>query len=126
MLQRRFQSNFQEQIVQHTYKLFNQGVELYQIRQSTLPKITFDLKGQIAGRAYYKGDWKIRYNLIYSQKFFPQFLKETVPHEVAHLLEYLIYGKTGHKQHWKMIMRDFGISNASRCHRYHILKENPA
>lgn len=109
----------EEAIRQHTIKLFNQAIQRYNLLpKPVLPKIVFDLKGQVAGRAYYKGDWKIRYNLNYGLKFPTQFLIETVPHEVAHLIEYLIHGKTGHKQNWKKIMTDFGIPNATRCHHY--------
>jgi SprT protein len=45
-------------------------------------------------------------------------INQTVPHEVAHLVAYLIYGKQalGHGYEWRSVMSVFGLE-AIRCHR---------
>ncbi len=84
------------------------------------PDVYFNLRGKCAGKAYVEL-WEIHYNLKYIAHNLPRFLVDTVPHEVAHLMEYHISGKIGHKALWKDIMGKMGIVNPKRCHTY---KEN--
>ena len=46
------------------------------------------------------------------------FLRDTVPHEVAHLYEWTIYRSIGHKKHWKEFMQMMGVLDPKRCHYY--------
>lgn len=44
-----------------------------------------------------------------------EFLQDTIPHELAHLVAYTIYGDSGHGKGWKSIIQQFGI-NTTRLH----------
>jgi len=81
------------------------------------PEINFKLKGEFAGRAYGER-WLIKYNYLLLKLNFQDFIDNTIPHEVAHLVEYAMYGKTGHKETWKNIMKDLGVKEITRCHTY--------
>lgn len=45
-----------------------------------------------------------------------EFLYDTIPHELAHLVAYTIYGDPGHGKGWYSIVHQFGI-NTSRLHQ---------
>jgi SprT protein len=100
-----------------SFQYLDLAKKLYKIEIDD-PIIIFSLKGQYAGKAYYIGAWMINYNFDLLKAYKKEFLKVTVPHEVAHLVEFKRFGSTGHKQNWKQIMKDFGISNPQRCHNY--------
>jgi SprT protein len=85
------------------------------------PEIHFDLKGKAAGLLviYKSGQYKIRYNNTLLEQYGDQFLAQTVPHEVAHLIAHRLYGP-GIKPHgkaWRSIMKYFNTP-AIRCHNY--------
>lgn len=43
-------------------------------------------------------------------------LEDTIPHEVAHQINLIIYGKSGHGPAWKRVMREcFGLMNPKSC-----------
>ena len=42
-------------------------------------------------------------------------LEETLPHEFAHLVAYVVYNDKGHQTGWKTVMRSIG-KNPNRCH----------
>jgi len=48
--------------------------------------------------------------------------KETIIHEVAHMINYIITGTNGHNKSWKKIMEALGISNAKATTNYKIDK----
>ena len=68
------------------------------------PELAFDLRGRTAGLAYY-GTPRIRINLSLAERNTEHFLRETVPHEVAHLVSFELYGSRGrgHGAHWKSV-----------------------
>lgn len=81
--------------------------------------ISFDLRGQAAGMAIPSRNL-LRFNQYMYQHNRDDFLRQTVPHEVAHLLVYQLYGGSvrPHGQQWQRIMREvFGLP-ARRCHNY--------
>jgi SprT protein len=83
------------------------------------PTIRFDLRGTSAGQALYFQN-TIRINAQLFRENVDAFLKRTIPHEVAHLISYAVYGNDGlgHKARWKSVMRSLGVSDATRCHSY--------
>lgn len=104
-------------IIKETYGYMDLGNSLYNLVLSE-PEITFDLTGQFAGRAF-GNRWLIKYNYpLISQHM--NDLSTITAHEMAHLFEYKIFGKVGHKNNWKQIMQAFGISNPQRCHNFNI------
>jgi len=86
------------------------------------PKVRFDLRGRVAGQAFYFKHW-LRFNTVLFQENREDFLNQTVPHEVAHWIQDWLYGVGKTKPHgreWKGIMKTvFGLS-PERCHSYNV------
>ena len=99
-----------------TYKWIDKGNELYSLNLG-YPTITMNLKGKSAGMTI-PNEWHIKYNdrILFENK--KAFIANTPAHEVAHLFEWKLYGKCGHKKNWKDIMHRFGFENPCRCHNY--------
>lgn len=90
-------------------------------RRMPLPEIRFDLRGKAAGSFSVTADGAllIRYNRSMLQRYAGSFLERTVPHEVAHLVAYRVFGRRirPHGRQWREVMHLFG-AEASRCHAY--------
>ncbi|MBL3598487.1 MAG: SprT-like domain-containing protein [gamma proteobacterium endosymbiont of Lamellibrachia anaximandri] len=84
-------------------------------------EINFELKGQAAGMARFPALDKpqIRYNAHLLDENADDFLKQTVPHEVAHVIARAYYSRNirPHGTEWQSVMHFFG-AEASRCHSY--------
>jgi SprT protein len=86
-----------------------------------LAEIRFNLKGKTAG--YFKqlanGRSIINYNSSLLELNGNAFIERTVPHEVAHLVAYQLYGSSikPHGAEWLSVMQLFK-ADASRCHDY--------
>lgn len=98
-----------------------------------LDDINFNLKGnsRFGTNSFtydYKGDVtssKLSFNFPIMKANFEEFMGNTIPHEVAHHCTLMWQGiiKNGkrrvhHGDHWKYVMRFFGIQNAERCSNY--------
>jgi SprT protein len=61
----------------------------------------------------------IRYNPILLQHNRQEFLTQTLPHEVAHVIARKLYGRSirPHGNEWKEVMQFFG-ADSLRCHNY--------
>lgn len=82
--------------------------------------IDFDLNGRTAGMAYSNTN-RIRYNLELAYVNQDDFIKRTVPHEVAHLIAESRHPyRVGHGLEWKLVMMAFGLP-ATRCHTYDVM-----
>jgi SprT protein len=86
-------------------------------------EIRFDLRGTGAGQARIRsGSFAvIRYNTTLLGLHPTQFVAETVPHEVAHVVAFVKHGPRirPHGPEWQAVMRHFGVE-PSRCHRYDV------
>lgn len=86
-----------------------------------VPEISFKLAGKAAG--YFKmlpdGSCLINYNKQLLELNKADYLQNTVPHEVAHLVAYRTYGRKikPHGKEWKSVMALFKADD-SRCHDY--------
>ena len=82
------------------------------------PEVLFDLRGQAAGQANYNAN-RIRLNLDLLMKYGDDFVKQTVPHEFAHLVTYRRFGRqiNPHGTEWKSVMIELG-SSPSRTHKF--------
>ena len=86
-------------------------------------EVNYDLRGRAAGEAGFRrksnGDrrYKLRFNprLIYHNV--EEFMRRTVPHELAHIIDYALRDKSAHDKRWKMIMMALGAT-PERCHSY--------
>jgi SprT protein len=103
-----------------------------------MPEIIYQLQGRTAGQAIsrihpQKGisgiyTWKVDFNVELLKQNMDDFLKSTVPHEVAHLIDQFnqkqVYNyrprerKSVHGPSWKGVMRVFGVEDITRCHSY--------
>jgi SprT protein len=69
------------------------------------------------------GTANLRFNIItlnpdyFSNGHMEDMINRTLPHEIAHLVAYQLFGDRGHGRGWKMVMRQFGLE-PSRCHSY--------
>ena len=97
----------------------------------TLPQVTvrYDLRGRSAGqvRRQPDGSLAIRYNLAIAQLQPAEFLEKTVPHEVAHVVTWLLHGDRArpHGTEWRNVMAYFGQRAAARCHDFRVPDATP-
>lgn len=89
-------------------------------RRLPVPEVRFDLRGRSAGQAIYARRSRvcaIRINAALLASHPREMLDETVPHEVAHVAIYRLYGNRvrPHGPEWKALMRAFGL-DPSPCH----------
>lgn len=111
-----------EQVVQRTRALTARGEALIG-RAAAAPRVVFDLRGQAAGqfRVGAGGESCIRYNPVLLARHPTDFLSQTVPHEVAHYLAFLRFGRCirPHGPEWQSIMRGLG-ADPRRCHDFDV------
>ena len=82
-----------------------QQAELFYERAFPRPQISWQLRGRAAGKAFLQRN-ELRFNPKLYRANQEPFLGEVVPHEVAHLLVYQLYG-AGTKPHgkeWRTVM----------------------
>lgn len=94
------------------------------------PTIRYDIKNRFGGVAISGGadDWTIRLNLILMYENEEDFLHNTVGHEVAHLIQRVVYGMTkqveengqkvtkkvrSHGPEWRQVMVELGLKPAT-------------
>ncbi|ADZ91408.1 SprT family zinc-dependent metalloprotease [Marinomonas mediterranea] len=83
------------------------------------PSFNFKQKGRAAGTAYLQKN-EIRLNSYMYAQSPDEFIESVIPHEVAHIVVYQIYGSevSPHGREWKAIMeRLFGVP-AARTHNF--------
>ncbi|WP_299020629.1 SprT family zinc-dependent metalloprotease [uncultured Photobacterium sp.] len=75
-----------------------------------MPAISFRQGGKIAGSARLQG-WEVRFNPVLLEENPQAFLEDVVPHEVAHLITFKLFGKVRpHGKEWQTIMTEvFGV-----------------
>ncbi len=87
------------------------------------PELRFDLRGQSAGqmRIDASGRATIRYNPALLLRHGEDFLKRTIPHEVAHYLAFVHHGRgiRPHGPEWQQMVRALG-GEPERCHAYDV------
>lgn len=95
-----------------------------------MPTCSFDIRGQVAGMACMskkedsREGWHVRLNAELLLGYPDAVLKETIPHEVAHLLVAHYFGKgvAPHGSEWQRVMRSLG----KEPERSHSLPTTPA
>lgn len=85
------------------------------------PQISFKLRGQKAGVAHLTEN-KLRFNLQLYRDNHEDFLRQTVPHEVAHMIAHQLFGPRiqPHGEEWQLIMRGVYELPPHRCHSYEV------
>jgi SprT protein len=104
----------------------NMYKEFFNVQDVKMPVIQFDLTGNSAGICMFKSSTKeciLRFNAYILKNNYEDFIREIVPHEVAHFCSDHYYGirysKGGRIKHhddcWKSMMISFG-AKPNRCH----------
>jgi len=119
-MENKTEREIKQEIRELTLSYFNKGKQQFAVN-TAVPKITFDIKGnRTAGQARYSEN-RIRYNFPIAKQNYESFLKRTVPHEVAHIIQRTLnFNSSPHGIEWKRVMRFFGIQNPERCHDYDV------
>jgi len=115
-------ADLQDQAVQLTEYWIHRARELTgtSARRLPVPEVAFDLRGRSAGQAIFarrSREVRIRINAKLLASHPKEMLEETVPHEVAHVVIFRLYGRKAkpHGDEWKALMRVFGVDPAP-CH----------
>jgi len=94
-------------------------------RTFPMPKVAYDCRGLKAGVAKLQL-YSVHFNPIFLNENVEEMIENTVPHELAHLIDWEVYQKhqqyygrrmSAHGHTWKSIMRLFGAT-PTRCHSY--------
>jgi SprT protein len=98
-----------------------QQAETFFKRPFKRPVVSLKLRGQKAGVAHLHEN-KLRFNAQLYQQNTEDFLRQTVPHEVAHLVAHQLFGGRiqPHGQEWQMIMQGVYELKPLRCHSYEV------
>ncbi|ORU92606.1 MAG: metallopeptidase [Cycloclasticus sp. symbiont of Poecilosclerida sp. N] len=111
-----------QEVVEQTAKYIALANKIGQTSYPMIP-IQFDLKGHTVGMYKKLRQQKvIRYNSLIFSKYFKENLRDTVPHEVAHYIVDMQFGRKKIRPHgveWKELMALFG-ANASRTACYNL------
>lgn len=84
------------------------------------PQVLFNQRGKIAGSALLQKNTLKFHPQIYQQNQ-EHFLYHVVPHEIAHLLVWQLFGKTApHGREWQQMMVEVFNRPPQRTHRYDV------
>ncbi len=107
-----------EQLLSRVEDCYQQAERFFK-RSFVRPQVSFKLRGQKAGVAHLTEN-KLRFNPQLYQENRDDFLRQTVPHEVAHLIAHQLFGLKiqPHGEEWQLIMRGVYELLPNRCHSY--------
>ncbi|MCB1753409.1 MAG: SprT-like domain-containing protein [Gammaproteobacteria bacterium] len=115
-------SQLEEQTTRFTLALMERAGRHFQVILHPVD-IRFDLRGKAAGMVRFiaSGETVIRYNRALLEKYRDNFIKQTVPHEVAHIVVAARhpYRTAPHGAEWRLVMAFFG-AEPKRCHSYQV------
>lgn len=105
----------------HRVETCYQQAEAFFNRRFPRPEVSFKLRGQKAGVAHL-ADNLLRFNPKLYAENREHFLKQTVAHEVAHLVAHQMFGGRiqPHGEEWQLIMRGVYELPPDRCHTYDV------
>lgn len=108
-------TQFEYQLIQKSKTLIDQA-ELYFSRHFPMPSIEVNMRGKAAGKAVLQLN-AIKLNKVLAQENPKTFVDEVLPHELAHLITYQVFGRVHpHGKEWQFVMyKVFGL-RPSRTH----------
>ncbi len=108
-----------QQVCEAVTAWIDEAARRYSLSLPPLP-VRFDLYGVVAGSYQVRGASRLlRFNPLIFGRYFAENLRDTVPHEVAHYVVDVRYGRRRARPHgveWRQVMTDFGIDPAVRHH----------
>ena len=97
-----------------------QLAENYFQRKFPVPTISYDLRGVKAGIAYLQKN-VIKFNRTLLLENSDEFIRQVVPHELAHLIVYQVFGRVKpHGQEWQAVMTQLFNLPPDTCHQFDI------
>jgi SprT protein len=95
--------------------------EIFFQRRFERAQLVFNLRGMTAAAAYPSKN-TIRINRQLLEQNVEDFLINTIPHEVSHLIAYRLHGRriAPHGTEWAAIMREVYHLKPLRCHNYDV------
>lgn len=113
--------DIQKSIMERVQELYEFGCKTYNVPVTKID-VRFDIRGLCAGMASSAG--YVRFNMFIAENNLSEFMNDTVPHEVAHMVAYGVSRRTGkrlqpHGYEWQAICRKLG-GNAKRCHSFQV------
>ena len=97
-----------------------QLVEAYFKRKFTMPEVNYELRGIKAGVAYLQKN-EIKFNRTLLLENADEFIRQVVPHELAHLVVYQMFGRVKpHGKEWQLVMNEIFNLPAYTCHQFDI------
>lgn len=103
-------------LIDKTYEVIALAESAYDVKLAHA-KVEFDLTGKTAGQALVRDfSLVIRLNLAGAELDYDQMINKVVPHEIAHLVNY-VKPSTGryHNKGWRSVCETLG-GDGSRCH----------
>lgn len=87
----------------------------------SMPTYNFKQRGKAAGTAHLQRN-ELRFNAFMYQQRPDEFLNSVVPHEVAHIIVYQIYGLSvrPHGKEWQAVMRKVYNLSPDRTHTFDV------
>src|SRR3546814_17917700 len=94
-------------------------------RRFTRPQISLKLRGQKAGVAHLQENL-LRFNEPLYREYTEHFLRQTVAHEVSHLIAPQMFGFRiqPHGEEWQLIIRGLYELQPDSCHTYAIRRRS--
>lgn len=110
-----YMTTFEQQLTQKCQQLLGTASRHFQ-RQFPAPDIRFNVRGKVAGKALLQHN-TIHLNPVLATENPQAFIDEVLPHELAHLIAFQVYGRVRpHGKEWQHIMSNiFGVT-PSRTH----------
>lgn len=89
-------------------------------REFPMPEVSYDLRGVKAGVAYLQKN-EIKFNRTLLLENSEEFIHQVVPHELAHLIVYQVFGRVKpHGNEWQFVMNEVFHLPADTCHQFDV------
>ena len=100
-------------------------IALAEEKYGSLPSVEISFSSRLTKTAGYYSKRKEIHKIVFSSKIIrdnnvEEFKADTVVHEVAHFVDRVVNGSTGHNVRFYNMMRTLGNDNPRRCHDFKV------